>query len=128
MYYCNKSSQFLIILKFIYDAFNPFLIDLSDQLLIERLKYFEKDNDIYISFIKKYLNIKDRTFKFIIDDLIYRLNLTEDLIDASFSYYIITKDKSNKDIIEINEAYDNLCMRIINSKLNNFKFKLNIFP
>jgi len=103
-----KSGQFLIILRYIYDAFHPFLIDLSDQLLIERLKYFEKDNEIYISIIKQYLGIKDRTFNFILEDLISKLNLTEDLIDASFSFYISSTDKTNKEIIEINEAYDDL--------------------
>lgn len=103
-----KSGQFLIILRYIYDAFHPFLIDLSDQLLIERLKYFEKDNEIYISIIKQYLGLKDRTFNYILEDLINKTNLTEDLLDASFSYYISSTDKNNKDILEINEAYDKL--------------------
>ena len=80
----------------------------NKELLIERLKYFEKDNEIYISIIKQYLGIKDRTFNFILEDLISKLNLTEDLIDASFSFYISSTDKTNKEIIEINEAYDDL--------------------
>ena len=98
----------LIILKCIYDVLHPFLIDLSDQLLIERIKYFEKDEETYISIIKQYLTIKDKTFTYILDDLMKKLSISEEIIDNSFSYYIRMADKNVKIVKEINEAYDNI--------------------
>lgn len=103
-----RAEQFLIILKYIYEILHPFLIDLSDQLLIERIKYFEKDKEIYISIIKQYLNIKDKTFNFIVEDLMKKLNISEEIIDASFSYYIGMADKNIQNNKEINDAYDDI--------------------
>lgn len=103
-----KQDQFLIILKYIYEILHPFLIDLSDQLLIERIKYFEKDIDIYISIIKQYLSIKDKTFNYIMEDLMKKLNISEDIMDASFSYFIGVSDKTIKINKDINDAYDDI--------------------
>lgn len=103
-----KAEQILIILRYIYEVLHPFLIDLSDQLLIERIKYFEKDREIYISIIKQYLNIKDKTFNYILEDLMKKLNISEEIIDASFSYYIRIADKNIPIIKEINDAYDDI--------------------
>lgn len=103
-----KAEQILIILKYIYEVLHPFLIDLSDQLLIERLKYFGKDDETYISIIKQYLTIKDKTFTYILEDLMKKLNISEEIIDSSFEYYIGIADKNIKIVKEINEAYDNI--------------------
>lgn len=103
-----KSEQFLIILKYVYEILHPFLIDLSDQLLIERIKYFEKDKEIYISIIKQYLSIKDKTFNFIMEDLMKKLNISEEAMDASFSFYIGIADKYIKINKDINDAYDDI--------------------
>ncbi len=98
-----RPEQFLIILKYTYEKLHPFLIDLTDQLLIERIKYFEKDNELYIKIIKQYLNMKDTTQHLILNELMKKLNISEKIMDSSFNYYI--KIKINK---EINDAYENL--------------------
>ena len=103
-----KAEQILIILKYIYEVLHPFLIDLSDQLLIERLKYFGKDDETYISIIKQYLTIKDKTFTYILEDIMKKLNISEEIIDSSFEYYIGTADKNIKIVKDINMAYDNI--------------------
>lgn len=103
-----KAEQFLIILKYIYEVLHPFLIDLSDQLLLERIKYFEKDKETYISIIKQYLGIKEKTMYFIMEDLMKKLNISEEIMDASFSYYIGIADKSIKINKDINEAFDDI--------------------
>ena len=103
-----RPEQFLIILKYIFEILHPFLIDLSDQLLIERIKYFEKDKEIYISIIKQYLSIKDKTFNFIMEDLMKKLNVSEEIMDASFSYFIGIADKTIDINKEINNAYDDI--------------------
>jgi hypothetical protein len=103
-----KPEQILIILRYIYEILHPFLIDLSDQQLIERIKYFEKDKDTYISIIKQYLSIKDKTFNFILEDLMKKLNISEEIIDSSFSYYISFADKNIPIIKDINDAYDDI--------------------
>lgn len=103
-----KPEQILIILRYIYEILNPFLIELSDRFHSEKIKYFEKDQETYMSIIKQYLSIKDQTFNFILGKLMKKLNISEEIIDASFSYYINLADKNIKIIKEINDAYDDM--------------------
>jgi len=103
-----KPDQMFIILRYMYEILHPFFIDLSDQLLIERIKYFEKDIDTYISIINQYVSIKDKTFNYILEDLMKKLKISDEIIDSSFSYYINLADKNNQLIQEINIAYDDI--------------------
>ena len=51
---------------------------------------------------KQYLSIKDKTFNFILEDLMKKLNISEEIIDASFSYYISLADRNIPIIKDIN--------------------------
>jgi hypothetical protein len=100
-----KPEQFHIILRFFFEELNPTLIELSDNFVEERRKYFEHDTDSYISIIKDYLQKKDENFVYIISNIMSKLNITQELLDNSFYYYLYQADPKDKLVIIIRESY-----------------------
>jgi hypothetical protein len=103
-----KAEQFLIILKFFFDELNPTLIELSDNFVEERRKYFQYDTDKYISIINNYLEKKDEYFVCVISSIMSKLNISQELLDNSFYYYLYQADPKDKMIALIRESYNKI--------------------
>jgi hypothetical protein len=100
-----KPEQFHIILKFFFEELNPTIIELSDNFVEERRKYFEHDTDTYIGIINDYLEKKDENFVYIISNIMSKLNISQEILDNSFYYYLYQADPKDKLIAQIRESY-----------------------
>jgi hypothetical protein len=103
-----KPEQFHIILRFFFDELNPTLIEISDNFVEQRRKYFEGDTDRYISIITEYLQKKDEYFVYIISNIMSKLNISQELLDNSFYYYLYQADPKDKLVNLIREAYNKI--------------------
>jgi hypothetical protein len=100
-----KAEQFLNILKCFYEELNPTLIELSDNFTEERRKYFEYDTEKYIEIIENYLEEKDEFFVCVMSNIMSKLNISQELLDNSFHYYLYQAEPKERFIGLIRESY-----------------------
>jgi hypothetical protein len=103
-----KPEQFYLILRFVYDELNPILIELSDNFVDERRKYFLTDTETYINIISSYIEKRDEIFVSIISGIMQKLKISQEILDNSFFYYLYHADATTKFVNLIREAYKNI--------------------
>ena len=103
-----QSEDLLIILDYFNEQLNSGLIELSDNFVEERRKYFDKDNDTYISIIKHFLGKKDDFFICVLNDIMQKLNIPQNVIDNTFHYYLELANTDEYNVIDIKNSYNKL--------------------
>jgi hypothetical protein len=96
------------ILKYFYEQLNTGLIELSDNFVEERRKYFQNDYETYISIVRHFLEKKDDFFACVLNDIMNKLSLTQTLVDTSFHYYLEIADSGDVMVEEIRNLYNRL--------------------
>jgi hypothetical protein len=107
IYIINK-VEILAILNYFYEQLNSGLIELSDNFVEERRKYFQTDYETYISIVKHFLEKKDDFFACVLNDIMNKLSITQSIIDASFHYYLEVADILDSNVEEIRISYNKL--------------------
>ena len=103
-----KRKDMIVILKYFFEQLDAGLIELSDNFTEERRKYFQKDNNTYITIIKHFLEKKDEFFACVLNDIMNKLNIQQVTIDTSFHYYLELADSKDKIIANIRKQYSDL--------------------
>ncbi len=97
----------LIILKYLYSELNSGLIELSDNFVEERRKYFTVDQETYLSIINYFLRKKEEFFLCVLSDVMSKLDISQINLDKTFFYYMNIADPNEVEIVkDIREAYD----------------------
>lgn len=94
-----------LILKYIYKELHNGLIELGDNFLEERRKYFQKNFETYISIINFFLKSKEEFFLGVLSELMSKLSISQILLDNSFVYYM-NEAEQTESIKNIRHAYD----------------------
>lgn len=100
-----KEKELIVLLAYLYKDLHPGLIELGDNFIEERRKYFKLDNDTYINIINYFLRKKEEFFLCVLSDLMSKLNISQKVLDNTFYYYMNLADNS-KDVQMIKAAYD----------------------
>jgi hypothetical protein len=104
-----KPEQLLIILKYLYSEIHPLLMEMSDNFLEERRKFFLTDHNTYVSIINYFIRKKEEYFLCVLSDIMSRLNISQQNLDNTFYYYLNVANPSEDILVKnINEAYDNV--------------------
>ncbi len=101
-----KEKELLVLLAYLYKDLHPGLIELGDNFVEERRKYFKIDNDTYINIINYFLRKKEEFFLCVLSDLMSKLNISQKVLDNTFYYYMNVADNDIKDVQMIKAAYD----------------------
>jgi hypothetical protein len=96
---------FLVILQFLYAELHNGLIELSDNFIEERRKFFNKNFDTYITIVNFYLKSKEEFFLGVLSQIMSKLSISQNLLDQTFNYYINEAEETPK-VKEIISAYD----------------------
>jgi hypothetical protein len=101
-----KAEQLLIILQYLYSELHSGLVELSDNFVEERRKYFSVDHTTYISLINYFLRKKEEFFLCVLSDIMSKLNISQKNLDNTFFYYMNVADPSDEVVHDIKSAYD----------------------
>jgi len=101
-----SGKEILIILNHLFTELHPGLIELSDNFIQERRRYFKIDNETYINIVNFFLRKKEEFFLCVLSDLMARLNISQKALDNTFFFYINVADGSDSEVKVIREAYD----------------------
>lgn len=102
-----KPRIVLMILKYLYGELHAGLIELSDNFVEERRKYFTVDQETYVSIINYFLRKKEEFFLCVLSDIMSKLDISQVNLDKTFFYYMNIADPNEDEIIiSIREAYD----------------------
>ena len=95
----------IIILNFLYLELHNGLIELGDNFLEERRKYFHSNFDTYLSIVNFYLKSKEEFFLGVLSQIMSKLSISQSLLDSSFNYYM-NEAEENEKIEEIKINYE----------------------
>ena len=101
-----KNNEILVVLNYLYTELHPGLIELSDNFIQERRKYFKIDHETYISILNYFLRKKEEFFLCVLSDLMSKLNISQKVLDNTFFYYMNIADINSNEVKMIREAYD----------------------
>lgn len=103
-----KPKIVLMILKYLHDELHSGLIELSDNFVEERRKYFsDPPQETYVSIINYFLRKKEEFFLCVLSEVMSKLDISQKILDKTFFYYMNIADATEDDIIlRIREAYD----------------------
>jgi hypothetical protein len=103
-----KPKIVLIILKYLYDELHSGLIELSDNFVEERRKYFsDPPQETYVSIIHYFLRKKEEFFLCVLSEVMSKLDISQKNLDKTFFYYMNIADPNEDEIVLIiKEAYD----------------------
>jgi hypothetical protein len=101
-----KEQEILVVLEYLYTELHPGLIELSDNFIQERRRYFKVDHETYINILNYFLRKKEEFFLCVLSDLMSKLNISQKSLDNTFFYYMNIADSSVKEVQQIKEAYD----------------------
>jgi hypothetical protein len=101
-----KDEEILIILEYLYAELHPGLIELSDNFIQERRRYFNIDHETYVNILNFFLRKKEEFFLCVLSDLMSRLNISQKVLDNTFFYYMNIAEINDKGVVSIREAYD----------------------
>lgn len=101
-----KPEQLLLVLRYLYSELHSGLIELSDNIVEERRKYFiKKDHQTYMEIINYFLRKKEEFFLCVLSDIMSKLSISQKSLDNTFYYYMnIAQDDPT--VLNIKEAYD----------------------
>lgn len=88
----------ILILKAIYDEFHASLLEVNDQFCDERRQVFEENFDAYLKCIAKYLKRKEELFQCVFSNILSKLELNDDILDASLQINIKTNETKKAEI------------------------------
>jgi hypothetical protein len=100
-----QDELLLVVLEYLYLELNEGLIELSDNFIEQRRKYFLNDQETYVKIIKLFLKKKEDFFLGILSEIMSKLNISQQLLDDSFVYYMNSNENSEK-INLIKDAYN----------------------
>lgn len=98
-------DMFLVILNYLYSELHNGLLELSDNFIEERRKYFIKNFDTYLTIVNYYLKSKEEFFLGVLSQIMSKLSITQCLLDHSFSYYM-NEAESSPQVEAIRAAYE----------------------
>lgn len=101
-----KEKELLVLLAYLFKDLHPGLIELGDNFIEERRKYFRVDNDTYNNIINYFLRKKEEFFLCVLSDLMSKLNISQRVLDNTFFYYMNIADSNLKEVTLIRSAYD----------------------
>ena len=101
-----KDKEILIVLEYLYAELHPGLIELSDNFIQERRRYFMTDHETYINILNYFLRKKEEFFLCVLSDLMSKLNISQKVLDNTFFYYMNIADSNSKEVKMIRESYD----------------------
>lgn len=78
----------IIILNFLYLELHNGLIELGDNFLEERRKYFQTNFDTYLSIVNYFLKSKEEFFLGILSQIMSKLSISQVLLDSSLNFYM----------------------------------------
>eukprot|EP00340_Litonotus_pictus_P000604 CAMPEP_0170519478 /NCGR_PEP_ID=MMETSP0209-20121228/4878_1 /TAXON_ID=665100 ORGANISM="Litonotus pictus, Strain P1" /NCGR_SAMPLE_ID=MMETSP0209 /ASSEMBLY_ACC=CAM_ASM_000301 /LENGTH=459 /DNA_ID=CAMNT_0010805373 /DNA_START=407 /DNA_END=1786 /DNA_ORIENTATION=+ len=100
-----EENLLVIVLNYLYLELHNGLIELGDNLLEERRKYFHKNFDTYLSIVNFFLKSKEEFFLGVLSQLMSKLSISQTLLDSSFNYYMNEAEETEK-VLEIKIAYE----------------------
>ena len=100
-----RDQEILVVLEYLYTELHPGLIELSDNFIQERRRYFKIDHETYINILNYFLRKKEEFFLCVLSDLMSKLNISQKALDNTFFYYMNVAPNSSE-IEKIREAYD----------------------
>ena len=96
-----------MILRYLYAELHSGLIELSDNFVEERRKYFTVDQETYLSIINYFLRKKEEFFLCVLSEVMSKLDISQKNLDNTFFYYMNIADPTLDDIVRnIRESYD----------------------
>jgi hypothetical protein len=101
-----RENEILVVLDYLYTELHPGLVELSDNFINERRRYFKVDHETYISIVNYFLRKKEEFFLCVLSDLMSKLNISQKVLDNTFFYYMNIADGNMKEINSIRQAYD----------------------
>jgi hypothetical protein len=101
-----RENEILVVLEYLYTELHPGLVELSDNFINERRRYFKVDHETYISIVNYFLRKKEEFFLCVLSDLMSKLNISQKVLDNTFFYYMNIADGNVKEIKSIRQAYD----------------------
>jgi len=101
-----KDRLLLIILKYLHAELHSGLIELSDNFVEQRRFYLEKDQEIYLSIINLFLKKKEEFFLGVLSSIMSRLNISQQVLDNTFHFYMNVADQSSSLVQQIKIAFD----------------------
>jgi hypothetical protein len=101
-----NEKEIIVLLNYLYKDLHPGLIELGDNFIEERRKYFKVDSNTYINIINFFLRKKEEFFLCVLSDLMSKLNITQKVLDNTFYYYMNVAINKDLEIQLIKEAYD----------------------
>lgn len=101
-----KEELLLTILKYLYSELHSGLIELSDNFVEQRRAYFEVDHNTYLSIINLFLRKKEEFFLSVLSEIMSRLNISQNLLDNTFVYYMNFANQEDPLIQKIKSDYD----------------------
>lgn len=96
---------FLVVLNYLYSELHNGLLELGDNFTEERRKHFNKNFDTYLTVVNFYLKAKEEFFLGVLSQIMSKLNITQEVLDHTFDYYVNIAEDSKK-VAEIREAYN----------------------
>lgn len=100
-----EEDLFLVILQFLYTELHNGLIELSDNFMEERRKYFNKNFETYLTIVNFYLKSKEEFFLGVLSQIMSKLSISQTLLDQTFNYYI-NEAEDSPSVQAIVAAYD----------------------
>jgi hypothetical protein len=100
-----ESEMILQMLKHLYTELNSGLIEMGDNFLEQRRKYFLVDHDTYVSIINLFLRKKEEYFLAVFNELMSKLDISQELMDNTYAYYLNIDDP---DYDKVKEAFEKI--------------------
>ena len=100
-----EENLMVVILTFLYQELHNGVIELSDNLLEERRKYFKSNFDTYLEIVKFYLKSKEDFFMGVLSQIMSKLSISQQLLDHTLNYYMNEAEDTPK-VIEIKQTYE----------------------
>ena len=99
-------EDFIVILKYLNSEMQSDLVEMNDNFIEERRRYFHKDETLYLNIIQYFLKKKEEYFLCILSNIMSNLTLSQNTFDHSFYFYFNLCNQESYDIIRLKESYE----------------------
>ncbi len=104
-----KPEMMLEILHYFYEELNSGFIELSDNFSDQRrLQFSKNEHNTYISIIELYLQKKDDLFLCVLSDIMTKLNINQNLLNNTNSYFMQYADQEDLLVQNVKNAFDKI--------------------